>query len=74
MAHQVRLAGVGAQERVLEDLRQQLQENVQGRVEDKKSTLVTVGVVGGIVLLLIFFVLGSRRGKKKTTIVEIRRV
>ena len=43
-------------------------------VEDKKNALVTVGVVGGIVVLLIFFFLGVRRGKKKTTLVEIRRV
>ena len=58
----------------LESQFRQLQESVQGRVEDKKSALVTVGVVGGIVLLLIVFFLGSRRGKKKTTLVEIRRV
>jgi hypothetical protein len=67
-----------AQQRItrddLESKFRQLQDNVQGRVEDKKRTLVTVGVVGGVVLLLIFFFLGSRRGKKKTTIVEIRRV
>jgi hypothetical protein len=67
-----------AQQRItrddLETRFRQLQENVQGRVDDKKQTLVTIGVVGGIVLLLVFFMLGSRRGKKKTTIVEIRRV
>lgn len=58
----------------LESRFRQLQDNVQGRVDDKKSTLVTVGAVGGVLLLLIFFFLGSRRGKKKTTLVEIRRV
>jgi len=58
----------------LESRFRQLQEDVQGRVDDKKSTLVTVGVVGGVLLLLIFFFLGSRQGKKKTTLVEIRRV
>jgi hypothetical protein len=67
-----------AQQRITRDdleLRfRQLQDNVQGRVDDKKSTLVTLGVVGGVVLLLIFFFLGTRRGKKKTTLVEIRRV
>ena len=67
-----------AQQRItrddLESRFRQLQDNVQGRVEDKKRTLVTAGVVGGVVLLLIFFLLGNRRGKKKTTLVEIRRV
>jgi hypothetical protein len=67
-----------AQQRItrddLESRFRQLQDNVQGRVEDKKRTLATVAVVGGVVLLLVFFLLGSRRGKKKTTVVEIRRV
>jgi hypothetical protein len=58
----------------LESRFRQLQDNVQGRVEDKKSTLVTVGVVTGVLLLLIVFFLGNRRGKKRTTLVEIRRV
>jgi cellobiose-specific phosphotransferase system component IIC len=67
-----------AQQRItrddLESRFRQVQENVQGRVQDKKQTLVTVGAAGGVLLLLIFFMLGSRRGKKKTTFVEIRRV
>jgi hypothetical protein len=66
-----------AQQRItrddLESRFRQLQEDVQGRVNDTKSTFLTIGVVGGVVLLLIFFFLGSRRGKKKTTMVEIRR-
>jgi hypothetical protein len=67
-----------AQQRItrddLESRFRQVQENVQGRVHDKKQTLITAGAVGGVLLLLIFFMLGSRRGKKKTTFVEIRRV
>jgi hypothetical protein len=67
-----------AQQRItrddLESRFRQLQDNVQGRVEDKKRTLATVGAVGGVVLLLLFFMLGTRRGKRKTTLVEIRRV
>jgi hypothetical protein len=67
-----------AQQRItrddLESRFRQLQDNVQGAVDDKKRTLATVGIVGGVLLLLVFFFLGSRRGKKKTTLVEIRRV
>ena len=58
----------------LESRFRQIQDNIQGRVEDKKRSLVTIGAAGGVVLLLIVFLLGSRRGKKKTTLVEIRRV
>ena len=58
----------------LETRFRQLQESVQGRVEDKKQTLFTAGVVAGVLVLLVVFFLGSRRGKKKTTLVEIRRV
>lgn len=67
-----------AQQRItrddLEARFQQLQDSVQGKVEDSKKSLATAAVVGGVLLLLIVFFLGKRRGKKKTTIVEIRRV
>jgi hypothetical protein len=67
-----------AQQRItrddLESRFRQLQDSVQGKVEDSKKKLVTAGVVAGVLLLLIVFFLGSRRGKKKTTLVEIRRV
>ena len=67
-----------AQQRItrddLESKFRQLQDNVQGRVDDKKQSLISAGVAGGILLLLIFFLLGKRRGKRKTTFVEIRRI
>jgi uncharacterized membrane protein YvbJ len=53
---------------------QSFQEGIQGKAEDKKSTLVTAGGTAVVVLLIIFFLLGKRSGKKKTTLVEIRRV
>lgn len=53
---------------------QAVQDSVQGRVEDEKSTLTTIAIGGGIVLLLLFFLLGKRAGKKKSAIIEIRRV
>ena len=67
-----------AQQRItrddLESRFRQLQDTVQGRVEDKKRTLLTGGVTAGVLLLLLFFFLGNRRGKRKTTLVEIRRI
>lgn len=60
-----------------EDLRanfQALQDGVKGKVDDQKSTIQTVAGVGGLLLVLLVFLLGRRSGKKKTTLVEIRRI
>lgn len=60
-----------------EDLRSKLQafqDGIQGTVESKRNSLITTGGTVLIVLLLIFFVLGKRSGKKKSTLVEIRRL
>ena len=51
-----------------------LQGEAQSRVEDKKKTAITIGVVAAVVLLLVVFLIGKRSGRKKTTLVEIRRV
>lgn len=51
-----------------------LQSGIKGQVESKKSTIVTAVSVGAIILMVIVFVLGKRSGKRKTTVVEIRRV
>jgi hypothetical protein len=51
-----------------------LQGDAKDRVDDKKKTLVTIGGVAAVVLVLLVFMLGKRSGKKKTTLVEIRRV
>ena len=50
------------------------QGDIQGKVDDKKQTLVAAGAGIGMFLMLVFFLLGRRSGKKKTTLVEIRRV
>jgi hypothetical protein len=51
-----------------------LQGDVQGAVDDKKPALAGVAAGAGVVLLLIFFFLGKRAGKKRSAIVEIRRI
>ncbi len=51
-----------------------LQGDVQGKVDEKKSTIATTAAAGGVVLLLIFFLLGKRSGKKRSAVVEIRRI
>jgi hypothetical protein len=58
----------------LESKFRSFQGEVQGKVDDKKQTLITAGAGLGMFLMLVFFLLGRRSGKKKTTLVEIRRV
>jgi hypothetical protein len=47
---------------------------VDGQVAGARHLAVTAGVVTVAFVLAVTFVLGRRRGKKLTTIVEIRRV
>jgi hypothetical protein len=52
----------------------QIDSGFRQQVVDKKRTILTGIAVGSAVILLVMFLLGRRSGKKKTTIVEIRRV
>jgi len=58
----------------LENKLKALQGDIQGKVDDQKSTIATAAAAGGVVLLLIFFLLGKRSGKKRSAVVEIRRI
>ena len=51
-----------------------LQGEVADKVEDRKSALTTAAIVGGVVLVVLVFVLGRRSGKRRSTMVEIRRL
>lgn len=60
-----------------DDLREKLQAfqgDVQGKVDDQKTSIATVAGGVGMALMIIMFLLGKRSGKKKSAIVEIRRV
>ena len=58
----------------LQNKLQAFQNSVQGKVDDKKSTIAVAGGAAIIVLILVFFLLGKRSGRKKTTLVEIKRI
>jgi len=58
----------------LENKFKALQGDVQGKVDDKKSTIATAAAAGSVVLVLIVFLLGKRAGRKRSTVVEIRRI
>lgn len=58
----------------LESKLRAFQGEIKGKVDDQKSTLLSAGAGIGALLLIIFFILGRRSGKKKSTVVEIRRI
>lgn len=60
-----------------DDLELKLRQ-IQGEVDETKqsaqSTLVTVGAVVAVAVIAMAFLAGRRKGKKRTTIVEVRRI
>ena len=50
---------------------------IQGEVvaveDEARSSIATVVVVAGVIIVVIAFALGSRRGRKRRTVVEVRR-
>jgi 1-aminocyclopropane-1-carboxylate deaminase/D-cysteine desulfhydrase-like pyridoxal-dependent ACC family enzyme len=67
-----------APERITRDDLEAKFRSVQGEVEEQRasamSTLVTVGAVVAVAVVAVAFLAGRRRGKKRTTIVEVRRI
>jgi hypothetical protein len=58
----------------LEDMFRQLEGGAREQVESARSTVVTAGIVAAVLLLLLAYLLGTRKGSKRSTVVEIRRV
>ena len=50
-----------------------LTSDVDDRAESAKSTAVAVGAVIAAAVVLGVFLLGRSRGRKKTTVIEVRR-
>jgi hypothetical protein len=60
-----------------EDIENQLralQSDVTGKVMSQKQKLVVGAAVATVLVLALTYFMGRARGKRKTTIVEIRRV
>jgi hypothetical protein len=52
----------------------QLQGEVDTTAESAKSYVLIGGIAGAILLLLVVYILGRRTGRKKNTVLEIRRL
>ena len=57
----------------LESKFQSLQDDLQGRAADKKQSIIAVAALLGGVVVLIAYLLGRRGGRKRRSVVEIRR-
>lgn len=51
----------------------ELTGDVDDKAEAAKSTVLTVGAVVAVAVVLGVFLLGRSRGRKKTTVIEVRR-
>ena len=58
----------------LEAKLRELRGEVDETTESATSTLLTVGAVLAVVVIAVAFLMGRRKGKKATTIVEVRRI
>ena len=52
----------------------QIQGGAAAEAEARQTSLIAVGVVAVVVALLLAYFLGRRRGKKRRTVVEIKRI
>ena len=58
----------------LEDKFRELEGGVRDQAESARSTAIAAGVIAALLLLLVAFLFGTRKGRKRSTVVEIRRV
>jgi len=58
----------------IEDKIRELEGGAREQVESARSTVITAGVVAALIVLLLAFLLGTRKGRKRSTVVEIRRI
>jgi hypothetical protein len=58
----------------LEAKMRELQGGVTETAEAATNTLVTVGAVVAVSIIAIAFLLGRRKGRRRTTVVEVRRI
>lgn len=57
----------------LEDKFQALQDELQFKVADKKSSIAAALGIGSSLIVVLSYMLGRRRGRKRRSVVEIRR-
>ena len=51
----------------------EVQDDLQGRLDDRRQSIVAIVSAVGVVVLVVAYLFGRRAGRRKTTFVEIRR-
>lgn len=70
----VRASGAPIRRSDLEAKLRELQGEVDETRESATNSLLTVGAVVAVGVVAVAFLLGRRKGKKRTTVVEVRRI
>ncbi len=50
-----------------------LQNDLQGKVEDKKQTIIAIAGAAAVLIAIVSYLFGRRRGARRATRVEFRR-
>ncbi len=58
----------------LESKLRAFQGEIKGAVDNQRNNLMVAAGAFGLIVVVVFFLLGRRSGKRKSTVVEIRRV
>ncbi len=58
----------------IESKLRQIDDDVRGKVTDKRQTLILGAVLTAVVVLLLAYLFGKRSGKKKSTFIDIRKL
>ena len=72
-----RVEGNGSSKVTIDDVRAKFREiasDVDSSVESARRSAAVVAVAAGAVLVVVAFWLGTRRGRRTQTILEIRRI
>jgi len=60
--------------RDLESKFRQLQGDIESTTDNAKSYAMVVGAVAAVAVIGVAYFLGRRKGKRRTTVVEVRRI
>jgi hypothetical protein len=60
--------------RDIESKFREIQQSVDTAAEEGKQRLAPVAVAAGVVLLVVVYLAGRRAGKRRSTVVQIRRL
>lgn len=50
------------------------QNSLRGQIEDRRQTIITIGVAAGVAVAVVAYMLGRRSGRRKSAIIDIRRL